>query len=243
VSGAGEGLILIGLDDTDNATSRGTGHLARTLLAECVRRGLAAGAVTRHQLLLDDRIPYTSHNSAACVAVVARAGESCDFAFDFVAARAAPGADPGVCVGRAEGIGDGAAAFGRRATAEVLDMPGAFEAAGGAGVALRALGGSGLGVIGALAAVGLRSGGEDGRIIDMPGLRELSGRVGAERLRRLGIELAHLGGRRPEPSDAYETFGWVRPRMAAGRPLWPVQWSDETHAWIPVDRKRTGPVG
>ena len=58
-------MILIGLDDTDNAVSRGTGYLARTLLGELARRGCRPIGVTRHQLLLDARIPYTSHNSSA----------------------------------------------------------------------------------------------------------------------------------------------------------------------------------
>ena len=60
---------LIGIDDTDNLESRGTGHLARQLarLLESAISGLRIGSITRHQLLVDPRIPYTSHNSSACV--------------------------------------------------------------------------------------------------------------------------------------------------------------------------------
>ena len=256
--------LLIGLDDTDNADSRGTGYLARALLEECGRRGLVVDAasgrvprkaavgrfhvpglgVTRHQFLVDPRIPYTSHNSGACVAVEgadgAKAGDGAAawaFAFDFVAGRSAPGSDPGVCVARAGDVPAEVIDFGRRASTEILEAGEAIRLAKRAGLALRPLGGSGLGVIGALASVGLRAGGGDGRFIDLPGLRELPARVGAEELVRLGIRLDHRGTRRCGPGDAYDTLGWVRPRLIGGGPVLPVEWSEENHAWVPVDRR------
>ena len=92
-------VILIGLDDTDNATSPGTGNLARRLCGELVRRGMVSLGVTRHQFLVDEAIPYTSHNSGACVAVSSEDGlGSVEFAFDFVAEASASGSDPGVCI-------------------------------------------------------------------------------------------------------------------------------------------------
>lgn len=61
--------LLVGIDDTDNAYTPGTGRRARALLRELAAAGLGAPAgATRHQLLVDDRIPYTSHNSSACLA-------------------------------------------------------------------------------------------------------------------------------------------------------------------------------
>ncbi|WP_041355139.1 hypothetical protein [Nitrosococcus halophilus] len=58
---------FIGIDDTDNRESRGTGYRARTLGAQLEEKGLAIlEGVTRHQLLVSPAIPYTSHNSAAC---------------------------------------------------------------------------------------------------------------------------------------------------------------------------------
>ncbi|MHC4369889.1 MAG: hypothetical protein ACYSW8_19940, partial [Planctomycetota bacterium] len=58
-------IFLIGIDDTDNETSPGTGRLARQLLAECALRSLDPLGVTRHQFLVDPAIRYTSHNSGA----------------------------------------------------------------------------------------------------------------------------------------------------------------------------------
>ena len=235
--------ILIGLDDTDNATSPGTGRLARDLLAEAGRRGLGPGDVTRHQFLLDDRIAYTSHNSGACLALPDGGSvASASFAFDFVAARAAPGSDPGVCLAARGSVGAEVMRFGRRAALEVLDMDEAHDLADRAGLLLRGLGGSCLGVIGALASLGQRAEGHSGRFIDLPGLRDLPARVGAAALEGLGIQVEHAPGRQVTADDEYETFGWIRPRLVDSRPVLPVQWSDHDHAWIPIDRKRSRPL-
>ena len=63
-------MVYIGIDDTDNPDTRGTGFRARQLVDRLHDRDMARTVgVTRHQLLVDDRIPYTSHNSSACLAV------------------------------------------------------------------------------------------------------------------------------------------------------------------------------
>jgi len=58
--------VYIAMDDTDNLESRGTGRLARsvgTALAENFR----VFGITRHQLYVNEAIPYTSHNSCAVI--------------------------------------------------------------------------------------------------------------------------------------------------------------------------------
>ena len=231
--------VLIGIDDTDNSTSAGTGRLARALRDLCVERGLRPLGVTRQQFLVDDRIPYTSHNSGACIAVDADGGPaSVVFAFDFIAERAAPGSDPGVCVARLDAVPAEVITFGERAAREVVEMSEAIELARRTHIELRPLGGTGLGVIGALGSVGLHASGNCGRFIQLVGLRELPDRVGREDLTCLGIRLEHQGLRTPTRNDVYETLGWVRPRLVRGEPVLPVAWSEENHAWLPVDRKR-----
>jgi len=232
--------LLIGLDDTDNDTSPGTGRLARDLMALAVERGLTPVGVTRHQFLVDPRIPYTSHNSGACVALRG-AGGAADgaFAFDFVAERAAPGSDPGVCVAEIEAVADAVTALGRRATREIVTKADAYAAARAGGLDLRELGGSGLGVIGALGSVGLHAGGADGRFIDMPGLRALGDRVALDELAAIGITVRFEGDRAGEPpAGPCCTLGWIRPRLMDGRALLPLEWSASHHAWIPVDRQQ-----
>ena len=235
--------ILIGIDDTDNPTSKGTGHLARLLLEECRRRGLRVEGVTRHQFLVDPRIPYTSHNSGACLCVRTLAGvDEASFAFDFVAERSAEGSDPGVCIAESRQVDGEVMAFGRAAAQRVLEMDEAFALAGRAGIALRGLGGTCQGVIGALGSVGQRAEGDSGRFIDLPGLRELPAQVSAESFAALGIVLEHSHPLRPIDGQVYLTLGWVRPTLKGGRPVLPVRWSDQHHAWVPVDQKRSRPL-
>jgi len=237
------GIVLIGLDDTDNQDSPGTGNLARRIFGECDRRGIRAVSVTRHQFLVDPRIPYTSHNSGACVTVVSDDGPAAvAFVFDYVARASAEGSDPGVGVACLDAVPGFVRDFGHRATQEVLEMSEALATADEARIDLRALGGSGQGVIGALGSIGLRADGNEGRFIQIPGLRALSGRVAADDLVRLGIHLDHRSGRQPTPDDAYETLGWIRPRLSGGQPVLPVEWNEVRHAWFPVDTKRSRPL-
>ena len=233
-------VVYIGIDDTDNETSRGTGHLARLLAAECVQRGMKMRGVTRHQFLQDPAIPFTSHNSGACIALETGNGISqAEFVFDYVQQRAAKGSDPGVCLAEAEQITGEMEQFGQAATARIVTMEEAYELAKQAGVALRGLGGDNLGVIGALGSVGLRAEGNEGRYIDLPGLRELPDRVEAETFCCMGINLHYrIAESQPRPADSYETLGWVRPRLENGKPVLWVEWSAANHAWIPVDRKK-----
>jgi hypothetical protein len=61
--------VYIGFDDTDNLDADvGTGKLARRFEA-LLPEGCRLRGVVRQQLLVDDRIPYTSHNSSACLIV------------------------------------------------------------------------------------------------------------------------------------------------------------------------------
>jgi len=162
--------ILLSIDDTDNLESRGTGEIATLIAGALQQKGWGSpGMVTRHQLLVHPDIPYTSHNSAMCF--VAQIDEGSlerviAFAGDFLNNECAEGSDPGLCVAvldRLESAGE-LIAFGQRAKLEVIAMQEAFDLAGRLGVHLSEHGGTGQGVIGALAGAGLRLWGNDGRM-------------------------------------------------------------------------------
>ncbi len=235
--------ILIGIDDTDNPTSPGTGRLARDLCAELTKRGMKSLGVTRHQFLLDKAIPYTSHNSGACIAVESKNGiEAVDFAFDFIACVSAEGSDPGVCIAFSDDVPKDVFDFGQAAQKRILPIEESFKLANGRGIKLRGLGGNCLGVIGALASVGLRAQDNDGRFIDMPGLRELPRRVNLQTYEKIGIEIQYKTNcRQPDPRDVYDTLDWVRPRLINGKSVLIVEWSEKENAWISIDRKKTKP--
>ena len=162
--------LLICIDDTDDLDSIGTGQLLENLCADLESRGLGRGGfVTRHQLLLDEAIEYTSHNSSMCCA--AETDDAAAFtkaSKAYLEANAAPGSDPGLCILQLRPGADYArlTEFGRRAQTEVLQKSDAYAAAApfAGTLSLTEHGGTGDGVIGALAGVGLRLSGSDGRI-------------------------------------------------------------------------------
>ncbi|HLZ48702.1 MAG TPA: hypothetical protein VKR80_08650 [Candidatus Limnocylindria bacterium] len=216
------GRLLVGIDDTDILGSRGTGFLARELGAALREsRGAQVAGITRHQLLVDPRIPYTSHNSAACLAVETSAAveDIAAFAGAFLEGRTPTGADPGLCVVAEDDAGP-FVAFGRRAQREVLAEREALTLATQGRAHLSAHGGSGLGVIGALAAVGLRRGGEDGRFLELGVIRELRGAVPAGDLRAAGVAAFVSDDRAIELADRepVDVGEWCRPVLRGGRP-------------------------
>ncbi len=237
--------ILIGIDDTDNDTSPGTGRMARDVAAACCTRGFSLKSVTRHQFLLDPAIAYTSHNSGACIALEGPPDlNRVRSAVDHVATQSATGSDPGVCLAILEKVSDKFVVLGRSAAKDVLTIKQVFDTVYGTeGIFLYGVGGTCDGVIGALCSVGQFAGGQDGRYIDLPGLRDLTGRVTCEAVKSLGIELEYVGrSRYPVPLDEYDTCNWVRPNLENHKPVWAVEWSEQNHAWIPVDRKKSRPL-
>lgn len=168
-------MIFVGVDDTDTADSRGTGHLARLVADHLSARYVIAG-VTRHQLLLDPRIPYTAKNSCAAIHVDEPGLDPaalCAEIAPVVRGNCAAGSDPGLAVARS--VPRGVIDFGRRAKGEVLTRQEAYEVAALNGLILEGLGGTLDGVIGALAAVGLAGEGDDGRYVAVGAVRDLSG--------------------------------------------------------------------
>ena len=161
--------ILICIDDTDSIDSRGTGHLAALLSETLVERGWAeCQPITRHQLLVHPDIPYTSHNSSMCFGadIQAEALETLvSFCQGFLEQESEPGSDPGLCVVDRERLVDPDAliAFGMKAKAVILEKAEAYQLAESLNVHLSEHGGTGIGVIGALAGCGLRLSGNDGR--------------------------------------------------------------------------------
>jgi len=240
-------MWFIGIDDTDVPGSRGTGRLARMVAEQMVARGMRNRGVTRHQLLVHPDVPYTSHNSSACVAVEGgEVEEEWLFAWlcDFVGRRSPPGSDPGVCVARAESATwGGITAFGERAKRGVLSADEANAVARLGGCRLAGLAGSRLGVIGALAAVGLRAGGNDGRFIDLDRIRNLTGAVTARELLAAGVErIVTPDGEDVGANDLIETYGWVRPRLSGGLAVVLLERRDsgDDVVWAVADRRHDG---
>ena len=210
-------MILIGLDDTDTADSRGTNQLAkllvRTVLADyhCLR-------IVRHQLLFDERIPFTSKNGSASIWL----DGSPDVARSlFPRLREAMlgeyivGSDPGLCL--AADVPEPIVEFGLRCQQEIVTMGEAQRLAAVTGVQLAGLGGTNGGIIGALAAVGLAATNNDGRIVHTSHSNdELSGVQRVDLLQDYGVAVVDPSGREVRTGQV-DVGKKLRPNLRDGR--------------------------
>jgi hypothetical protein len=232
--------LLIGIDDTDNLESRGTGYIVRQLANWLVENHLAVpGGITRHQLLMDTRIPYTSHNSSACLSVEADSVLSVwDACCEFLLRASASGSDAGLCIARPEQISDRVMGFGNRAKLEVLTAGEAEQLAADLWIRLVGLTGTGGGIIGALAGVGLRQAGEDGRFLWLPGLRELRGAYPVAQICAEGHidRICTLDGIDLAPETHVNVGEWVRPVLRGGQATLYVE--QQGQGWYSLSKER-----
>lgn len=236
--------FLLGIDDTDNLESRGTGFRARQLGELLTGLGVTMRGITRHQLFVSPEIPYTSHNSSACLDLDAN-GVQADViwaaAREYLLAESAAGSDAGLCLADWEQANLDVQDFGVRAKRVVLRQADAQELATRQAIQLEGLTGTGGGIIGALAAVGLCAGGNDGRFLWLRGIRELSGEqavvdimaqtglgavVGTDGRNLLGQEMIQLGE-------------WNRPILKGGQAVLMVEevFENGTNQWRVVGKE------
>lgn len=162
--------VYICVDDTDDLTkSTSTGKIADKIAQEIIKMGGTMDkGITRHQLLLHDDIDYTSHNSSMCMVMDIEGieiGQMHEAAVKVLKANMAASSDPGLCICRLDHLEspEQLIAYGKRAQKEVIQKQEAFDIARQiGGTLLTEHGGTGCGVIGALAGVGLRLSGCDG---------------------------------------------------------------------------------
>jgi hypothetical protein len=213
-------MFFIGLDDTDNLESRGTGHLAREI-------------ATRHQLLVDPRVPCTKNNSAAAIALDVDGDVDPVVLLDRVRALMLAdfqlGSDPGLCI--AHTVPAAVSEFGRRAQREIVTQNDARALAAEYGLLLQGLGGDEDGVIGALAAVGLAATGEDGRYVLVGRSRDLTGLQPVSALLAAGIVAVQTLDGQPVTGGLVQTDR-LRPPRRGGQPIAVVEWAGDH--WLPL---------
>jgi tRNA(Ile2) C34 agmatinyltransferase TiaS len=222
---------FIGLDDTDNFESRGTGHLAR-MMASALAQDFRVHGVIRHQLLEDERVPKTAKNS--CAAILFEGDpypleEIAEFACKLMRDDFQPGSDPGLCV--ASVVPNEVIAYGQRAQREFLYQQEPRELAAAHGLYLEGLGGDEGGVIGALAAIGLAASGDDGRYVQVGSIRDLEGLLPIANVLSAGItSVKTLDG---EPvTEGLVLTDKLRPARRKDQPILFVE-RQEGH-WLPL---------
>jgi len=216
--------VYFGFDDTDTQDSQyGTGKLVRWFQND-LPQGCECLGVVRQQLLVCDRIPYTSHNSSACmiteIADPDLLNQAIESAANHLKKHFVTGSDPGLCVATEfDRSLNRLIDFGRFCTHSVTTQKQAIEAAKPAH--LSGHGGTNEGIIGAAASVGLTASGWSGRFIEFNNVRNYSEKIKVVELRNNGIEVVSMDrdSKVPAPDDVVFTNGWIRPRLLGNGPI------------------------
>lgn len=212
-------MIIIGLDDTDIIGSPGTNQLARALANGLADFGLEADVVLRHQLLEDARVPFTSQNgSASIVTGPAPPKLDAEALWAWLAAEVQAfspvGSDPALALALGP-PGPAVEDFGRRCQAELTCPRDALALAAADGLRLERLAGRDHGLVGALAAVGLAAGGDDGRVVHRAGWPwpdPFKGIKTIAEVRARGVdEVRLIGDERPIEEGSVEIRKHLRP--------------------------------
>ncbi len=222
-------MITVGIDDTDTLDSPGTNQLAKSIVAELADR-FECVFILRHQLLDDPRVPYTSQNGSASIWLrtigeVERAASKealCDVVFEEFRAgllkRFVPGSDPGLCV--TTDVPKAIAEYGLRCQRELMSQEIPRELAQEHGIRLAGLGGTEDGVIGALAAVGLAAGKNDGRIVQLGTWPDdLSGPNPVEAMWSRDVLVVNLDNGVPIEWGTVDVGKHLRPNYRNGKPV------------------------
>lgn len=222
---------IIGIDDTDNHESRGTGYLAR-FLAAALAEDFQVHGVTRHQLLEDERVPMTAKNS--CAGIIFEGDEYpladiASYARKVMLDDFQPGSDPGLCV--ASAVSPEIITYGQRVQREFITQVMPRQLAHAYSIHLEGLGGDEDGVIGALAAVGLAAQGNDGRYVLVGSIRELEGLQPVDAVVKAGVTAVRTMDGNPL-TNGLILVDKMRPARRNGHPVLFVE-RQQDH-WLPL---------
>lgn len=210
-------IYLVGIDDTDNLESRGTGFIGRTMGEEINASGLGVcGGVSRHQLLFDPRVPYTSHNSSLCLEIeTEKPNEVWNLMVDYLLRSCAPGSDCGLCMVQADTVPQSIIKWGLKAKRDLVKQVDAHKLARKENIRLIGLTGNHDGVIGSMAAVGLRASGNDGRFVGLRGteVRTITGIKTPAEIKKLVLlhTIVTPDGELIDEHSPILLEGWLRP--------------------------------
>ena len=215
--------FLIGVDDTDNPRTSSTGLIAQRLGLQMQGAGLGKlEAITRHQLLFSPQVPCTTRNSAICITFETDASRRSEIEMacrSFILREYCSGADAGFALASWAQVTPEVYTWARLAKTRVLAREEALQAARSAKIAITGLTGSGNGIIGALAAIGLRYRGNDGRFLWIPNINQLSGIYTYSELMQIAPfeRIETLRGRAPRSDEKIDVGKWIRPVLRDGR--------------------------
>ncbi|MBQ4361935.1 MAG: hypothetical protein II787_03335 [Lachnospiraceae bacterium] len=173
--------IYVCVDDTDDlSVTTSTGAVAEMIARRLYREFdvMINLGITRHQLWLDDSVPYTSHNSSLCFDLDMEPGCAAqvnEIGWSVIDSMRAEGSEPGLCVlpvpmedgapaaGRINELRSSLLSYGLKVKSSYMTVEEALERSSHyPGMILTGGGQMNQGIVGALAGVALRLGGHDG---------------------------------------------------------------------------------
>lgn len=219
--------FLLGIDDTDSPSTgeatHNTAKLALTLGQKLESLALARLLnISCHQLIQHASIQFTSSNTACCLLLDSDTQKLREIDLTTrltLRSESSANANPGYALAPWNQFDPEVVAWGKTAKTASLDRMDTITLARRSGIAIAGIAGSGAGVIGALAAVGLRYDGNDGYITWMPGLDKLSGiRTQVEINQYIHLEsIENEHHKRPALDDRIHFMDNVRPVLKNGR--------------------------
>lgn len=227
-------MIRIGIDDTDIVGSPGTNQLARAIVRDLADRADLV-RITRHQLLDDPRVPYTSQNGSASILLNPTGPLSLEEVIGACRVRMLDwfivGSDPGLCV--SDHVPSEVIEWGQRCKTDLVTKAMAYELAQSWGLHLEGLGGTEGGVIGALAAIGLAETEDDGRLVNWQlWPDDLTADVSIEVIRHREIDVVVRDTGEQLTTGTVHVGKHLRPNLSRGRAtLWVEPGERGPHTW------------
>jgi hypothetical protein len=178
--------------------------------------------IVRHQLLIHEDIGYTSSNSSYSIQVNCCNPEGLiNFCRNFLEREGVSESNSGFCVISESLVPEEVEEWGRRAKREILTMEEALSISKNCEILLEGVFGNHRGIIGAMAAVGLRKTGNDGRFIWQLGkqLKDLRGTMTVEELKN-GTQVDEIiskEGKVLEPQEMIDLTDWLRSVLINGK--------------------------
>jgi hypothetical protein len=238
-------MIYVGIDDTDTLDSPGTNQLAKSIALELSDR-FECVLILRHQLLDDPRVPYTSQNGSASILLIpiteklksASEDALCDLLFaEFRAGlkqRFVAGSDPGLCV--TAHVPEVIKEFGLKCQREMIPQDLPRQLAKEQNIRLEGLGGTEDGVIGALAAVGLAAGRNDGRVVKLGTWPDdLTGPHPIETLAAREVSVRNIDGELPILRGTIDVGKHLRPNYRNGQVVLYAKPAEASDDRLPAD--------
>ncbi len=223
-------LVTVCIDDTDRPGDRSTARLALGIL-EVLGGRYRCHSLTIHPHLSAPGLTWEEKgNHSACMRFVDEPGLNLDDLVHEVHCLVLEdwreGSHPGLCAGRE--IPVEVQEFAQRSRLQKLTIQQAQTVAARCGLVLEGLGGTGRGVIGALAGAGMAAAGGPGTYLQLgPKPSELSGLISPRKLGRLGVErfLDATTGQDVEVRPLW-VYRKLHPAMVEGEPVVYVQTTD-----------------